>query len=821
MNLGDANLKTVNSSSLDALTAHAYVHSDNLPASKPQLLLHSTSKRSVTASDDYYSLSEPASDPSSGDERATIVRYKTPPSQIQSANPSRALLSVEQTPPKHIEPPIIQALPRSIRFVEKQPSGPNAVAAADSMRAWKSSKTDVSPPTPGVDDTPYIQFAINQLTLDEELMGPRRFVANEGDKSPVQEEVQPVVDDRSYTQQPEPIVTRDPRRHNFEPPQPQPQSDSEVAHKVLIPARRPQNSYLHPSLNFIPKPLRVLPLAGLIVLCLLMIAALIFSSVWAAQHNGLWEYDGLGTNRYNLFEFLPQIIGALITLWIMIIQTAVQRILPFTLLASDKHRQHTGALEHVPLFLTNYLIPSLSTFVHGEPILGVCSIIFWLNLFTIPLLSCVFQTRLYTFDSEGVWMWTVVQPVIWTLIVLYWILVITLMLLAIRLGTRSTGLKWDPTSLADIFVLLRRSNVAPNFQGSEVRAAPTRSRPVSLGYWRSSDRPDDIFYAIGEDHALALERHRMEAEKLQEDDLESQQPIKGATIESLQTDVHSPAVRYRWTPWFMRDGWWILWLVVAFVLTTAFLVVSFVHQAVDFGFLPLLPAPTTTLGFSPANFLYSFVPSVLGMILFLGWQPIDMYHRALEPFARLANPQGATAEQSLLLCYTSYLPLEVSIRAALNGHFRVAWISFISLLSITLPVIAGGVFTAEFNVPAQDVREVATMPAYYALVVFIIIYALSFLALWPEPKRYLPHDIRTVGDIISFVYQSQMTNDAAFREPRSKTDLVTRLLSSEGATAMPRYAFGVYVGRDGTEHLGIDRLKRPGSGEMFVYSGRR
>ena len=30
-----------------------------------------------------------------------------------------------------------------------------------------------SPPTPGIDDTPYIRFAIDQLTRDEETLGPR------------------------------------------------------------------------------------------------------------------------------------------------------------------------------------------------------------------------------------------------------------------------------------------------------------------------------------------------------------------------------------------------------------------------------------------------------------------------------------------------------------------------------------------------------------------------------------------------------------------------------------------------------------------------
>ncbi|MCJ1393482.1 hypothetical protein MMC18_006357 [Xylographa bjoerkii] len=697
MNLGDAHLRFVNTS-------------------RPQLL-HSDSKRSVTASDDYYSLSEPASEPSSGDDPAAIVRYRTPPSQIHSPHPSRDTLRSGSTPPKRKALPVIDTTSKNIRFVEKDSTNGDSVDA-DNMKAWKSTKSDVSPPTPGVDDTPYIQFAIDQLTRDEELMGRRRVGVPGGDVSPIDEDFEEVPVETDY-------IHSAPRLHQGQTRQiiekPVSPTELEEMDDNLVPARPPEDSYRYPSLNYIPGPLRILPLVGLMVCCLIMIALLIVSSVCAAKHNGLWQYDGLGTNRYNLFEFMPQILGAFILLWLFAVQAALQRILPFTLLASER------------------------------------------------------------------------------------------------------GLKWDPISLADIFVLLRRSNVASNFHGSEVRAVPIRSRPASLGYWQSSNRPSDIFYAIGEDHALALERHRQEAQKgnLQSIDLESQQPTKGVTIESLQTDVHSPAVRYRWTPWFMRDTWWILWLVIAFVLTTAFVVVSFVHQAVAYGFLPLLAAPTTGLGFSPANFLYSFIPSLLGMLLFLVWQPVDMYYRALEPFARLANPRGATAEQSLLLCYTAYFPVEVSIRAALAGHYRVAWISFISLLSIALPILSGGLFTAEFSVPAQGVREVASMPAYYALVVFIIVYALSFLALWPEPKRYLPHDIRTVGDIISFVYQSQMTSDLAFREPRTKTDLVTRLVSAPpGEREVPRYAFGVYMGRDRMEHLGIDRLTRPGSGEMVVPTGR-
>ena len=61
----------------------------------------------------------------------------------------------------------------SVTFDEPQterrkPVGPNEGIS------WNQTGSEISPPTPGVDDTPYIQFAIEQLTRDEDIMGTRR-----------------------------------------------------------------------------------------------------------------------------------------------------------------------------------------------------------------------------------------------------------------------------------------------------------------------------------------------------------------------------------------------------------------------------------------------------------------------------------------------------------------------------------------------------------------------------------------------------------------------------------------------------------------------
>ena len=603
---------------------------------------------------------------------------------------------------------------------------------------------------------------------------------------------------------------------------------STAAESILLPTEPTTGTFRHPKLNFVPGVLRILPLAALTICCLLMLVGLLFCAIWPTTHSGMWNYDGVGTGRYFVFEYLPTILASLIILWLLIVQCAIYRIFPFITLSHKRITENSGVLHDCPLFPANFLLPNLTFFKHQEPLLGLYSLTSWLALFTIPLQSCLFQTRYYL--PEGIWKWTAVQPIAWTLFALYLLLTIALLSLLARFATGKTGLKWDPISLADILTLFHRANFLSDFERSEIADSPLRQSPLKhlrLGYWMTSRHTNEVLYGIGEENVpvrrYSLERGKMiPVTDLSTYDLESQRPMKSSTFNTQQSEIYNPEVRYRWLPWFLKDGFVVAWIIIAIVLMIAFVVVSFVDNAVRTGFNPMLPAPTTPDGFSPADFLYSFLPALIGTVCFLVWQPIDIYFRALQPFANLADPLGCPAETSLLLDYTSRLPIGITLTAALDRHYKVAWISFISLLSISLPILAGGVFTAQYVVELQSVRMAADMPAYYALVVFLVIYALSFLVTWPGRQRALPHDISTVGQLLSFVYQSPLLSDAALREPRSKIDLQTKLIGTpKGEKASPRYVFGAFVGQDGLEHLGIDRVGRPGSANKLVTTGTK
>ncbi|OJJ75575.1 hypothetical protein ASPBRDRAFT_118194 [Aspergillus brasiliensis CBS 101740] len=784
-------------------------------SSRPQLM-HSQSQQSIAASDDYYSFSSPSSSARSraSGSRLTVARYATPnshpPSRTPSPNISRThlapqpagarsehSLNVSSENRNFVTPPS-----QTIRAVEEE--DPQSSPMSDTTSRQEPSDSYAGrPPTPGVDDSPYIHFAISQLTRDEEVAGPRRRSSLASNDSPLE----PLLWDEGLG-----CFIRSPGQ-SATPPARQPQQSSDsigrapqnsVDPESFVAVEPPHDSLLYPPLDYVPVVLRSWALAAIIICCLLMIAGLSFCNVWSRRHDGLWDYTGLGGSHYFVMQFLPQILGMVITIWTFVIQAAVYRIMPFAIMASERPLGHV--LQSLPILSRNFLVPDFSYFRHGEAIVGFSLFTMWLsNLITLPLLSCLFQAKWYLMDGEGTWRWASVSAVGWTLVAVYAFLTIGLLLLMFRFVRTWSGLMWDPVSLADLISIIQRSNILHDFEQSETLPDVGESldpRILRLGYWKLSNRAD-IFYGIGEVDAPvrtpSLHRKeknlQMQSHGLSRVSFDVEQHGLAEKEEYYQ-HLYSPAIRYRWIPWFLRDGFVVLWTVIICALFIAFVLVSFIHEAIKDGFPPRLPTLPSTGAFSSSNFCYSFVPAFIGNVLFLAWQPIDVYFRALQPFAALAAPTGARAEQSLLLSYTSCFPFQVTLVAILNKHYKVAWISFMSTVSAAIPILAGGMFIALYHPSDGTILISALMPAFYAIVAFCALYMVSFLCIWPRRCRRLPHDISTLADQMSFLYQSPLLADKILREPRSKADLVTRLVvAPPGDREHSMYGFGIYVPR--------------------------
>ena len=686
-------------------------------------------------------------------------------------------------------------------------------------------------PTPGLDDTPYVQYALNQLTREEEANKPVRqdSVSTMGDSYPVDR----LVWDEGlgyFTRTRTPIRHEIPQRPTYQSPSPQalPQRPVSVDPESFVAVDPPEKSLVYPALDYLPLVLRPWALLLAIFSCLLMIAGIVFCNVWSHRHEGLWAYDGKGGGRYFVMQFLPQILAAPIVIWTFVIQAAIYRTAPFAIMASE--RKLGNVLSGLSIIPRNFILPDLSHFRHGEAIFGFSLFTIWLsNFFAIPLLSCLFQAKYYIVDGQGIWKWTSVQAVGWTLVGAYGLLTIGLILVFLRFVRGWSGLMWDPVCLADLISIIQRSNILHDYEYSEtvpnVRET-LEPRVLRLGYWKLSMKPE-IFYGVGEMDAPIRTPSLHQTEKTREGQPQGMTKVR-FDLESHGTSangpfehhMYSPSIRYRWTPWFLRKPLVITWILIVFALFIAFIAVSFINNAIKGGFPPKLPTLPSTTAFSSSNFLYSFIPALIGNFLFLAYQPLDLYFRALQPFVELSSPNGTTADKSILLAYPSSLPLQVTMQAIINGHYKVALLSFMSLISIAIPILAGGVFIALFYPSRNGVRISTVMPAYYALIAFCALYAVSFLATWPGRRRYLPHDISTLSDLMAFLYQSPLLADKLLREPRSKTDLVTRLIVAPPSERLfPMYGFGIYVGRDGKEHLGIDRFSRPGRTDMLITTG--
>jgi hypothetical protein len=758
--------------------------------------------------------------------------------------------------------------------------------------------TESNVTTPGQDTTPYIRFAIDQLTRDEEVRGSRIYPQVE---RPIEEEddypVERIVPDHGLGYMAQEQATQQ-RMSRHTPTKIERQPAPRVATGKRIPmvpqhhqpsnAQYPQqppspraskdvfiaSTQLHAPLHFLPAILRPVWLGIYILLCLLMLTGLVISAAYSSRNGGigLWDYGTFGDGRYFVFEYLPTLLGMIIFLWLIQIQVALQRIVPFISMASESFHRRSEAV-FLRLYPMQFLLPNIQHFRAGHRRVGACYIIFWLFSWTIPLLASSFNVR-YDVD-RSIWRWVAVQGVVWTVVVLYILLIIALLVLMFFLIRNATGLKWDPRSLADIIALLERSNIMANYSGSETFQKSdwnlVANRADRIGYWTTTRRPNDTFYGIGEEGG-ETRRYSVEQGRIRE---------KGAEREHLDTthgehadfsirmDIRSPGVRLRYLPWYLKDTSVIAWIVIASVLLIAFLVVSFVNSAVRFGFLPQVFARTNAGGFSASNFLYSFVPALIGQFLFLALLSLDHSLRVLQPYMSLSSKGGATAEQSLLVDYACRLPLSVTLSAMENKHFQTAILSLVSLTSMAIPILAGGCFWTQYYDNDAKVRVAADIPGYYALCFFLALYTLSLFALIPGRRRAaLPHHSNNIAEITSWVYQSPILADRAFARAQTKPELVARLMGNtymertwtrslvslvrpsrdnlrpdsatdpalvekqhsrkagRNASTEPgsvRYGFGIHVGRDGLEHLGIDRVRRGGrsGSELVIFEEQR
>lgn len=552
-----------------------------------------------------------------------------------------------------------------------------------------------------------------------------------------------------------------------------------------------------------PWILRSQSLLLLATLCMLMIAAIIFCAVYSTNNLGFTPYSGtIYGGQYFLFRMLPQLLAMILLIYAQCVITAAFWVLPFSAMASDNRHERKGAV-FLPLYPKSFLWPQLGgSWNIWIPIFNV-----WLLNFTIPLQSSLFTVILV----DGTWTWATVQGVAWTLVALYVSFILSLAVLFVFWRKRRTGMmqQWGIRTLADIIFLISQSNSLSQYRGLE-SATSRRSMMQKiggsaerLGLWFAPEAPEiGTWYGIG----VPLGEKAFESEKLgvQAWASRGRQPSVGS--------VDRPGNQgsdYPYLPWCFRSGQIVSFALACSLLLIALIVVSFLPLTdIRNGFLPLLSAAPDAGAFSAANFLYSFLPSLIGLALFLMFQPLDLTLRILTPWGELTHPEGSRAETSLLVDYSVCLPLESTFKAMRNHHWRVALVSLLSFLFALLPVLGGGMFLA-LTPPGTDVRMFPNVPAFAIALALLILYVFGLFCLIPNRSQFrLPHAVTCLAEIISFCCDDQLREDDAFDWKMLLTprDLANRLDVSKYRPRQSRWMFS--AGRTSDERLSIRRCTK-------------
>ncbi|WYZ39424.1 hypothetical protein EsH8_III_001338 [Colletotrichum jinshuiense] len=561
---------------------------------------------------------------------------------------------------------------------------------------------------------------------------------------------------------------------------------------------------IFPRLNYVPTVLRLPSMIALATLCVLMVACLMLAAIYSPIQPGLLTYgETIYSAKYFLFRIVPQIFAAAIFVYAQCVTTATLRILPFVALTDDDPQRRRHALFQ-NLYPATFLLPKLA----GPIPVKIALLILWLSAFTIPLASASF-----TVIFNEVWYWSAVQGVVWALVALYFLLIIAVVVLMLFWRNRVTGLMWDARSIADFSVMISRSNTHDSYRGSEVADSRATLRRVlrnrivdRLGYWMTDNNQEAPWYGLGTEHSQGHTPSDLHYDVKNESDRRS-------ITSNLIAAGHDDYIRTLYLPWCLRTGQVLFFVIAATVLLAALFVVSFLNRtSLVLGFRPGVHAGPIAGAFSAANFLYSFVPSFIGLLLYLAFQSIEQYIRILQPWADLGAKDGAPASRSILADYAACLPLQSTLHALRNGHWRVAILSLLSLILVFLPVLGGGLFMALTSVPEGGVRMYPNVPVFGVILALLVLYLFALISLIFGRNQYrLPHAVTCPAEIFSFLANDDNAQDPAFQAaPRSKEKLRVYLGAGPGSTSpasQSTWMFGYWPGRD-ERRLGVRRQKR-------------
>ncbi|KAF8242582.1 hypothetical protein K440DRAFT_638861 [Wilcoxina mikolae CBS 423.85] len=560
----------------------------------------------------------------------------------------------------------------------------------------------------------------------------------------------------------------------------------------------------------------LLLLAFFFVICIGGLSVLLVAS---RRNNGLVDQRAASELSPTAFaiRFLPPAVGTFSTLAMATVLSEVARLTPYITMASTTNDIPYRSI-FAPYFPYGLNFDDVRRRRHFTLFTLQLAAVFFQG-FVTPLKSILFTQissasskkpqsalgKLLADNSQAQGQRVHVANVVAVILILiYSVGALGLCLTAFRLRNKETGLRWDVDSIADMIVLIRHSNGLEAFQHLDwkhisrkdfLNLLHNHGQRLRLGYWRTVDEPRTYIHTIG----IRTERPEQEQAHTPVPD---PNPSQYRDLFSKDSDRDRKRYRYAKCPWYETRRARVI-LSIFFIAVLVALILALRRGVVETGFSPRASMEPIrihgiSIGITPAGLLWSFFPVFIAAIVSRLWIVIDLFFRITQPFVSLSRP--TLPEYSILLNYPTMPPAYITIKACMNGHWKLAWVSAVGLLTRLLPVLVGGVFTVEDKHQAGVYRLYPQKTAFIFIISLFVLYSITCIMLWlPGTSRKMPRNLFNIADTISLLHRSKMLDDPEFADLSSKEDLAAKLRLSRHL-----YAYGFTV----DNHLTVDRAER-------------
>ncbi|KAK1845224.1 phosphoribosylaminoimidazole-succinocarboxamide synthase [Colletotrichum chrysophilum] len=497
----------------------------------------------------------------------------------------------------------------------------------------------------------------------------------------------------------------------------------------------------------------------------------------------------VNTATYYGLNALLIIVGTGTVMHLESLLLNLSRITPFILCA-----RKNGALASDTILGSYFPSPTISSASKSTPrnwLLLLAHIVYWPSYAVIGLKSAILYED-YTEPGLFVNLWAC-----YTLLAFYSIIQTYLLILILYFWkTPTTGLRWDPVSIADVLSLFRHSDFLNKFEGSSIANRQSINSElgdlrIRLGYWTISEGTHWHGFAL-------IEESRSKSEQ------PGQRPAEDQGERVSQDELARIRYLSAWaiTRLFEIYGHSLLSLLLMILFILGITLTRQDRGSGSFCFEPALSTTQAIITFD------TVLTTIVGFLADF-WISIALFVAHTEPLARMNTPQTTTstsnaangsmqrnflanikynlkaqsnkntAKHTLLLNYTCSAAPKRFLSACQNKHWKVARVSVWAALIRLMPTLVGSSITVYHYITEPNTCLVCFTKELF--IVSIIGFAMcSVLILFEVLKdlrsRRMPRDWLTIGDLVSWASTSDLLgvprttssgsdNDSPWKDP--------------------------------------------------------